>query len=101
MQAVWFEGGGVRVRDDVEVPQPQAGEALVRVRLAGVCGTDLQLLAGYADDCGIPGHEFVGEVVTGGARLTTSVISTRSRRTRRCCGLPTGGPWSGPLPNRP
>lgn len=65
MQAVWFEGGGVRVRDDVEVPQPQAGEALVRVRLAGVCGTDLQLLAGYADDCGIPGHEFVGEVVTG------------------------------------
>jgi threonine dehydrogenase-like Zn-dependent dehydrogenase len=30
--------------------------------MAGVCGTDLQLLEGYADFRGIPGHEFVGVV---------------------------------------
>lgn len=40
----------------------EAGECLIRVRLAGVCGTDLQLIEGYAGFAGIPGHEFVGEV---------------------------------------
>lgn len=39
-----------------------AGECRVRVRLAGICGTDLELFAGYADFAGIPGHEFVGTV---------------------------------------
>jgi 2-desacetyl-2-hydroxyethyl bacteriochlorophyllide A dehydrogenase len=48
---------------DVETPRPEAGEALIRVRLAGICGTDRQILAGYAGFRGIPGHEFVGEVV--------------------------------------
>jgi threonine dehydrogenase-like Zn-dependent dehydrogenase len=46
-------------------PQPvrQAGEALVRVRVSGVCDTDLQLARGYMDFSGVPGHELVGEVV--------------------------------------
>jgi threonine dehydrogenase-like Zn-dependent dehydrogenase len=45
------------------VPAPDSkGECLIRVRLAGVCGTDLQLLSGYAGFQGIPGHEFVGVV---------------------------------------
>ena len=45
------------------MPVPQPGEALIRVRLAGVCSTDLELLRGYYPFQGIPGHEFVGEVV--------------------------------------
>jgi threonine dehydrogenase-like Zn-dependent dehydrogenase len=46
-----------------EVPAPSRdGECLVRVRMAGICGTDLQLLDGYAGFSGIPGHEFVGIV---------------------------------------
>jgi len=45
-------------------PEPEArpGEAIVRVTLAGICGTDLELLEGYKDFVGIPGHEFVGVV---------------------------------------
>lgn len=39
-----------------------AGECRVRVTLAGICGTDLQMLEGYAGFSGIPGHEFVGVV---------------------------------------
>jgi len=35
----------------------------VRVRLAGICNTDIELLRGYHDFRGTPGHEFVGEVV--------------------------------------
>lgn len=41
---------------------PPPGEALVRVRLAGICNTDLELLRGYKGFAGIPGHEFVGVV---------------------------------------
>jgi len=46
-----------------EAPSPVIpGECLVRVTLAGICGTDLQMLDGYAGFTGIPGHEFVGVV---------------------------------------
>lgn len=62
MRALWLEGGRLELRD-VPEPTPASGEALVRVRRAGVCGTDLALLAGYLPFAGIPGHEFVGEVV--------------------------------------
>ncbi len=49
---------------DVPDPEPPAGEALIKVRLSGICGTDLELVRGYYPFTGIPGHEFVGEVVT-------------------------------------
>jgi len=38
------------------------GWALIRVRLAGICNTDVELLHGYYDFHGVPGHEFVGTV---------------------------------------
>ena len=44
-------------------PQPPPGEALVRVRIAGICNTDLELVRGYMGFRGVLGHEFVGEVV--------------------------------------
>lgn len=43
-------------------PVPTAGESIVRVSLAGICGTDLELMRGYMGYRGIPGHEFVGRV---------------------------------------
>src|SRR5208282_4942309 len=45
------------------IPKLRAGWALVRVRLAGICNTDVEILSGYHDFHGTPGHEFVGEVV--------------------------------------
>jgi alcohol dehydrogenase len=36
--------------------------ALVRVRLTGICNTDVEILRGYHNFRGTPGHEFVGEV---------------------------------------
>ncbi|MGB2636682.1 MAG: alcohol dehydrogenase catalytic domain-containing protein [Candidatus Acidiferrum sp.] len=45
------------------VPQLRPGWALVRVRLAGICNTDVEILRGYHQFLGVPGHEFVGEVV--------------------------------------
>jgi threonine dehydrogenase-like Zn-dependent dehydrogenase len=47
---------------DRPTPIPRPGEALVRVSVAGVCNTDLELVKGYMQFKGIPGHEFVGVV---------------------------------------
>ena len=43
-------------------PEPMPGEALVRVTLAGICNTDLELIKGYLGFRGVLGHEFVGIV---------------------------------------
>jgi len=56
---------GVTFRQDYPTPDPGSlspGEALVRVRQAGVCNTDLALMRGYAAFRGVLGHEFVGVV---------------------------------------
>jgi alcohol dehydrogenase len=53
---------------DVHVEQrdieTRAGECRIAVMVAGICGTDLQILRGYAGFSGVPGHEFVGVVET-------------------------------------
>jgi threonine dehydrogenase-like Zn-dependent dehydrogenase len=54
--------GVPRLVHDHPRPARAPGEARVRVRLAGVCDTDLQLARGYMGYRGVLGHEFVGEV---------------------------------------
>ncbi len=44
------------------MPKLRPGWALMRVRLAGICNTDVELLHGYYNFRGVPGHEFVGTV---------------------------------------
>jgi alcohol dehydrogenase len=61
MKALYFDGQ-LALRD-IEAPRPKADEALIQVSLAGLCGTDLEILRGYSGFRGIPGHEFVGRVV--------------------------------------
>ncbi|MGA2712586.1 MAG: alcohol dehydrogenase catalytic domain-containing protein [Bryobacteraceae bacterium] len=62
MISVHLESGEASIR---RVPQPQRPEgfALIRLIQAGICNTDLELQRGYYGFSGIPGHEFVGEVV--------------------------------------
>ncbi|HET7259266.1 MAG TPA: alcohol dehydrogenase catalytic domain-containing protein, partial [Candidatus Acidoferrum sp.] len=65
------------------LPRLRPGWALVRVRLAGICNTDVEILRGYHDFHGTPGHEFVGEVAE-----VAGVASTVRKRWlgRRVCG---------------
>ena len=62
MNAIWLEDNKISLRD---VPQPlKQNEALVKIRKAGICSTDLELVKGYYPYTGILGHEFVGEVIS-------------------------------------
>jgi alcohol dehydrogenase len=64
---------------DVPPPTPPPGESLVRVRLAGICNTDVEITRGYQDFHGILGHEFVGTAQTGplsGQRVVGEINAT-------------------------
>ena len=63
MKAVWLENNSLRFRKDVPKPKPTEDEALIAIRMAGICGTDLQLIKGYYPYNGILGHEFVGQII--------------------------------------
>jgi threonine dehydrogenase-like Zn-dependent dehydrogenase len=61
MNALWLENNEISLRD---VPQPRKpNEALIKIRKAGICSTDLELVKGYYPYTGVLGHEFVGEVM--------------------------------------
>lgn len=62
MQALLFNGQELVYTADYEKPQLQPGEALIKVYYAGICNTDLEIMAGYKGFRGILGHEFVGVV---------------------------------------
>lgn len=98
--AVWTSGSGVELQK-VEVPDLGPGDALVRVRLATVCGSDLHTVTDRrpAASPSILGHEAVGEVVAigsgasveVGARVVWSVtvpcgtcVRCRAGRTAKC-----------------
>jgi threonine dehydrogenase-like Zn-dependent dehydrogenase len=63
MQALLLQNGRLTFDPNYPPALPRPGEALIRVRLAGICSTDLELVKGYAGFEGILGHEFVGDVV--------------------------------------
>jgi threonine dehydrogenase-like Zn-dependent dehydrogenase len=63
MKAVWLEDRHLAFKEDIPVPTLPEGEAVIRVKLAGICSTDLEMVDGYRPFTGILGHEFVGEVV--------------------------------------
>jgi len=47
---------------DIPLPQLKPGEALIRTLYAGICATDREIVEGYMEFKGVPGHEFVGIV---------------------------------------
>jgi threonine dehydrogenase-like Zn-dependent dehydrogenase len=61
MKALWLENNKISLRDISQ--QRKQNEVLVKIRRAGICSTDLELVRGYYPYTGIPGHEFVGDVV--------------------------------------
>lgn len=69
MHALYWDGNRLRLQKKYPTPRATERLALVRVRFAGICSTDLQIMKGYMSFHGVPGHEFVGEVYEGPAEL--------------------------------
>lgn len=72
MIALHLEKQAVSVRQCAP-PRPKPGHALLRLRLAGICNTDIELLRGYYGFAGRPGHEFVAEDVATGRRVVGEI----------------------------
>lgn len=93
MIAVHLEKGRVEIRRR-PWPRRRPGYALIRLRTAGICNTDLELQRGYYNFRGTPGHEFVGEVVEAGdqALLGRRVVGEINVPCGRCdwCGRGLG-----------
>jgi (R,R)-butanediol dehydrogenase/meso-butanediol dehydrogenase/diacetyl reductase len=67
MKALVYEGKNDIAFKQIEQPVPATGEALIRVKAAGICGTDLSILAGKHPRAKAPlimGHEFSGDIVS-------------------------------------
>ncbi|MFH0946832.1 MAG: alcohol dehydrogenase catalytic domain-containing protein [Planctomycetota bacterium] len=63
MAALTFDGQSLGIATSRETPPLPPGEARIRLRLAGICQTDLEISRGYLQFKGVLGHEFVGDVV--------------------------------------
>jgi len=66
VRALRWDGSRLALARDLPPPTLAAGDALVRVALAGICRTDVEITRGYLDFRGTLGHEWVGRVVAAG-----------------------------------
>jgi len=62
MKSLHFDGKELLIKE-VPIPIQNKNEVLIKVLMAGICKTDLEIVKGYMGFKGILGHEFVGEVV--------------------------------------
>jgi threonine dehydrogenase-like Zn-dependent dehydrogenase len=69
MQALYWDGRVLSLESSYRAPAFDSQTARIKVHLAGICSTDLQIFKGYMDFCGVPGHEFVGSVSEGPKEL--------------------------------
>jgi threonine dehydrogenase-like Zn-dependent dehydrogenase len=85
MRALVITGPGAARVEDVEVPVPGAGQVVVDVRRAGICGTDVELFTGqlaYFAQGRIgfpirPGHEWCGVVTALGDGVDPGWLGVR------------------------
>ena len=92
MRACVFDGRAVRVDSAFPDPSPAAGEIRIRLRLAGICRTDLEIVKGYMGFAGILGHEFVGTALEGrheGRRVVGEINCVCGSCDMCAAGLPT------------
>lgn len=68
MKALIYDGQDLKL-SDVNKPITRTDHALIKILLAGICNTDLEILKGYMNFKGILGHEFVGIVEQGPQEL--------------------------------
>jgi 2-desacetyl-2-hydroxyethyl bacteriochlorophyllide A dehydrogenase len=101
MRASFYEGAGCFRTGSAPVPTAAAGEALLKVRRVGICGTDLHIFQGHLDHRvpkgGIIGHETLAEVVEappgGGFVRGDRVVVEPLRVCNACRACRMGATW--------
>ncbi|MFO8089048.1 MAG: alcohol dehydrogenase catalytic domain-containing protein [Desulfatiglandaceae bacterium] len=85
MKAVIFDGS-MRYVDHYPRPEARAGWARIKVKLAGICKTDLEIMKGYMGFKGVLGHEFLGTVESSedGALIGKRVVGEINAACGRC-----------------
>ena len=98
MRALYLDKA-LRLETNYPTPTSPPGEALIRVRQAGICNTDLELVKGYMSFKGVPGHEFVGVVEQAdgrpdliGQRVAGEINAARGQCETCRAGRPTHCP---------
>ncbi|MDL2302294.1 galactitol-1-phosphate 5-dehydrogenase [Lachnospiraceae bacterium OttesenSCG-928-D06] len=80
MKACVLEDIGKLVYKDIDMPMPQEGEVLLRIRACGICSSDIDRVykTGTYHFPMVPGHEFSGEIVQVGKGVSTDYINKRA-----------------------
>jgi threonine dehydrogenase-like Zn-dependent dehydrogenase len=78
--AIYHTVGQPLVIERIQVPEPLAGEVLIKVGRCGICGSDVQMTSG--NGLGFPvggalGHEYAGEIVALGKGVTSLHLGQR------------------------
>jgi threonine dehydrogenase-like Zn-dependent dehydrogenase len=94
VRALRWDGTRLALARDVPDPAPRPGEALVRVHLAGICRTDIEIVRGYLGFRGTPGHEWVGRVerADDGALVGARVVGEINAACGACATCRAGLP---------
>lgn len=79
MKAYVIENAKNGIVKDVEIPVPNEDQVLIKVMIAGLCGTDAHIFKGsyYSDFPLIPGHEFAGIVEKVGKNVKNFKVGQR------------------------
>jgi 2-desacetyl-2-hydroxyethyl bacteriochlorophyllide A dehydrogenase len=67
MKAIHFSKPGAVEISEIPLPVLNQGEALIKVKYSGICGSDLHVMMGHHPSANyplVPGHEFVGELIS-------------------------------------
>ena len=91
MKGLQFDGK-LQLRHDLPLPKRSSGDALIKVLMAGICQTDIEITKGYMAFQGIPGHEFVGMVEAADSRslLGQKVVGEINCACRACDNCKAG-----------
>lgn len=80
MKSIVIQQPGTLVIEERPLPEPAAGEVRVRVKSAGICGSDVHIYHGHNPFARYPrtiGHEFFGEIEAVGEGVDTTRVGER------------------------
>lgn len=90
MRAITFTDR-LRIEENHPDPSPADGECVVKVRLAGICSTDHEIVKGYMGFQGVLGHEMVGTVIVGSSEWVGKRVVSEINCVCRSCDMCQAG----------